>query len=376
MSRDPDKLGGQRNVGVPAVDMIASAHERATRRMAAVQRTPVGKRIVNVIRNLAWVVPLTVLVWLYAEREQIDRQRGLTVPIKVTTERTDRVVSIVRPEDRTVMIDIEGTRARIEQARQEIAATQGLDLVIPANTPVGTQVPVPLLEAIATSPVFASRGIVVTACNPSTFVLNVDEVVSNVELRPTVSKEVAARLAGPIEFDPPVVRATGPRGVLMSASKPEVVADITEQMIPKVPGVHSLPNVSVRLAKPNDEVKLAPVTVTATVRVRSSTVTYVHNAVPIFVLAPPALLEKYRVVFPGGNAFIPRITLIGPEDQINRIKSNEFIPTAVLQIRPEDARERLPRAPYMYILPPDVSVSEEDLKKTIAFELEERSRAE
>lgn len=375
MSRDAGKLDKERGhtVIIPGVDVIASAHQRATRRMAAVEKTPWGKKLLNVVRNLTWVVPLTILVWLYAEREQIDPQRGIVIPISVTTERTDRVATIVRPEERTVTIDILGTRARIEQARQELAAMQGLQLVIPATTPTGTQVPVPILEPINTSPVFASRGIVVTSCTPATFVLQVEDIVSNVELRPKILPTIASSLDGPIEFDPPIIRATGPRSAL---TEPELIAEITDQMIPKVPGTHSISGVALRLAQPNDNVRLTPATVSATLRVRSSTVTYTHNAVPVFVLASPAVLEKYRVVFPGGNAFIPRITMVGPEDQINRIKANEFIPTAVLQIRPEDARERLPRAPYDYILPPGVKVVDEDLKKTIAFELEERPRME
>ncbi len=374
--QNPGAKGDGKGSVIPGVDALANAQQRASRRMTAVQRTPMGRRILGVIRNLAWVVPLTVLVWLYAEREQVDRQRGITIPVTVLCERTDRLASVVEPHDRMVSLDIEGTRARIEQARQELKSKQGIQLVVPAATPAGSQVPLPALEAIATLPVFADRGIAVTACTPSSLVLRVDEVVSGIELHPQISPEIARRLEGPVQFDPPVVIASGPKRVLADpASPPELIADITEQMLPKVAGPNTIPAVAVHLKNADPAVKLDVTTVKAHVRLPSSTTTYVLNTVPVFVMGPPALLDKYSVVFPPpGGSFISRVTVVGPEDEINLIKSNEFVPKAVLEIKQEDAREGLPRAPSSYILPPHVVVSEEDRTKTITFKLVERSR--
>ncbi len=374
-SRQHEKRTGAPTL--PGVEVITYAQRQAARSISAVERTPVGRRIINVLRNMIWVVPLTVLVWLYAEREQIAPQQGLSIPITVVSERADRVVEVVRPEDGTVTIDIKGTRARIEQARQELTAKQGIQLVLPASAPVGPQVPMPAMEAIATHRVFADRGIVVTSVSPATLTLNVDELREGMEFRPQVSREVAALLESPPIFDPPVARVSGPRSVLMNREDPaEVIAELTEQMLPKVPGEHVIGGITLRLKNPDPRVRITPSTVSATVHIKASTTRYVLTSVPVFTMGPQAVLDKYHVDFGSKGPFINNVTVVGPEDQINRIKSNEFIPRAVLEIRSEDARSPLPRAPFMYILPDGVEVIEEDLSRTITFELKERLRGE
>src|SRR5690242_1264927 len=37
----------------------------------------------NFAKTMAWVVPLTILIWVYAEREQRDTDPGVTFPIDV-----------------------------------------------------------------------------------------------------------------------------------------------------------------------------------------------------------------------------------------------------------------------------------------------------
>ena len=75
-------------------DVIGAVHQKAKRKIGAVQRKPFGKRLLNVIRNLMWVVPLTILVWLYAEREQLDQAR-VSVPISVVSDRSDHMVTLL-----------------------------------------------------------------------------------------------------------------------------------------------------------------------------------------------------------------------------------------------------------------------------------------
>ena len=48
----------------------------------------------------------------------------------------------------------------------------------------------------------------------------------------------------------------------------------------------------------------------------------------------------------------------------------------LLSAAQNDARERLPRSPSFYVLPPNVTVSDEDKNRTITFELVERPKAE
>jgi hypothetical protein len=355
---------------IPGVEIIATASQRASRKMSAVQRTPFGRRVFDVIRTLIWVVPLTVLVWLYAERETIDEQ-VLSVPVTIQSERADRMVTFASSADRVLSIKIKGTRIRIQQARDELARKQGLQIVVPAKLGLGLQVAMPAMEAINANPVFWQRGITVIACTPGTLSLQVDEVVQAMDFRPEIPQEIASRLDGQAVLDPPTVMLTGPRRALVGAETPvEVVADITVQMLPKVGG--EIPAVPVRLKTPNDQITITPATLKARVKLKSSSISYTIASVPVFVYGPPKLFDQYQV----NLTPLSRVTVVGPQEEIAKISSGDFIPKALLEVTQQDVRERLPRSPSMYVLPPNVTVSDEDKNRTITFELVERTKAE
>ena len=355
---------------IPGVEIIATASKRASQKMTAVQRTPFGRRVFEVIRNLIWVVPLTMLVWLYAERETIDEQ-DLLVPVTIRSDRADRIVTLVSSADRVLQIKIKGTRIRIQQARDELARKQGLQIVAPAQLELGPLVPVPIMQPLNANPVFWQRGITVTSCTPSILNLQVDEVVQAMDFPPQIPPDVASKLDGPAVLDPPVVALSGPRRALVDTETPvEVVADITPQMLPKVGG--EIPAVPVRLRMPNDRITITPATVKVRVKLKSSLVSYTIPSVPVFVYGPPKLFDQYQVNPPP----LSRVTVIGPQDEINKIISGDFIPKALLEVSQQDVRERLPRLPSMYLLPPNVTVSDEDKNRTITFELVDRTKVE
>ena len=360
---------------LPGVEILATASHRASRKVAAVQRTPVGRKILAVIQNLIWVVPLTMLVWLYAEREQLD-ERSIDVPITVKSDRPDRFVALANASERVSEIDIKGTRSRIEQARQALANRQGLQIVVPAQLDLGPQVPLPAMEAIAADPVFADDGSPCPPARPNTLTApgRRDCVGNRTPPADPPGDRLAPRRPG--RLDPPAVKVSGPKRVLTNPDAPvEVMAEITPQMLPKVAGTQEISAVPIRLKVPNEQVTLTPSAVKARVKLRSSTVSYVINSVPVFTYGPPALFDRYRVSFPNGS-FLSRVTVVGPQDEINRISSGEFMPKAMLEIQQQDARERLPRSPSLYILPPNVTVSDEDKNRTITFELVDRTRTE
>lgn len=363
--------------GLPGVETLTIAHHRAARKMAAVQRTPLGRRALNVVRNLVWVVPLTILVWLYAEREQFDSQR-VTIPITISTERQDRIATIISPMPSNLVVDLKGPRSRIEQARQDLSARQGIQILVPAQTPVGKEVALASQAAIENDPVFLNNGVTVKAPEPQSITVKIDEMHPGLEVRPQVSPDILSRLDAPPTFDPPVVKIVGPRSLVTDAKDPPIVmAEISEQVLPKI-GSADIPTVTLTLKHPNELLKIVPLTLKARVRIKSAIASYTLSSVPVFVMGPPALMEKYRVVFPNGP-FIPRVTFLGPEDQISRIRNNEIIPKAVLEIRQEDATQHLPRSPSSFILPADASevkVSDEDKTRTIDFTLVERTRLE
>src|SRR4051812_4321732 len=49
------------------------------------------EQVLGFFKNLLWVAPLTVLIWVYAERQQLDK-KDLTVPIEVVSSDPGRVI--------------------------------------------------------------------------------------------------------------------------------------------------------------------------------------------------------------------------------------------------------------------------------------------
>lgn len=358
---------------IPGVEIITTASQRASRKMTAVQRTPVGRRIYEVLRNLVWVVPLTVLVWLYAEREQVEPPQRIAFSITVTSGRADRIVTLANPADQVLSIEIEGTKPRIEQVR-ELLSKRGLQIIAPPQLELGPQVPLPTQELLATNPIFTDRGIVVNSPNPAALMLNVDEMHPGIEIRPTIPQDVASRLEGVAELTPPTVMVSGPKRALLNPAAPiEVIADLT---VPQVPGTREIPAVPLHVKAPNDRLFIVtPNTVKAKVTLKSSSVRYTINSVAVFPFGPPDLLNRYNVNFPNGS-FLSRVTVVGPQEEINKISSGDFMPRALVEVTSQDVRDPLPKSPSLYILPEHVTVSDEDKNRTITFKLVDPTQAE
>src|SRR5881392_2688309 len=61
------------------------------------------------LKTLAWVTPLTILIWVYAEREQVT-SRPVTIPIAVKSVDPNRIVRL-RSGDESVSAQISGPNA-------------------------------------------------------------------------------------------------------------------------------------------------------------------------------------------------------------------------------------------------------------------------
>src|ERR671922_2924546 len=59
---------------------------------------------IGALKTFLWVAPLTALIWIYAEREQIDRAQDVRVPIKLVSKSTDRIITIKEPTDRMISL--------------------------------------------------------------------------------------------------------------------------------------------------------------------------------------------------------------------------------------------------------------------------------
>src|SRR5947209_11284253 len=54
-------------------------------------------------KTFLWVAPLTALIWIYAEREQLDKTEA-TVKVKLVSRFSDRLVTTRDPPERKVSL--------------------------------------------------------------------------------------------------------------------------------------------------------------------------------------------------------------------------------------------------------------------------------
>src|SRR4051794_11166045 len=54
--------------------------------------------VISNLKTLAYVIPLTLLIWIYAEREQVATTKDVAVPFELQSVDPDRVVTT--PQDR------------------------------------------------------------------------------------------------------------------------------------------------------------------------------------------------------------------------------------------------------------------------------------
>jgi len=336
------------------------------------------ENLIGAFTTLAWVVPLSVLIWVWAEREQLYRtENPIAIPIEVTTSDPKRVVTLVRPQEKMIMVDLEGARSNVEVAKGAFGRSGGpsaLDIIVDPKLTPGQTHDLSWQYSVANNPVFLQNRVRVTNCQPPILTVYVD-VFEEVEL-PVVPPATVTNLIAPPIFEPAKVKLRAPREAIRRAGGAlSVEADLSNFAELKAPGVHELPAVRVQVPGLSGEhVTITPSTVKATLEVKQSDVSFTIPSVALFALMPSNLQKQYRVDCPDN---ITNVTVVGPPAQIELLKREDFTPKprAALDV----SRDDLPvgtvrtRTLRFYDLPEGVRVSAEDARRTVDFKLVERA---
>ena len=72
------------------------------------------------MKTAAWVVPLTILIWVYAEQEQPTEGNEQVVLIRVRNDDSNRVVTVMNPHDLNPIITMKGPRTSIQKVKREL----------------------------------------------------------------------------------------------------------------------------------------------------------------------------------------------------------------------------------------------------------------
>src|SRR2546428_2295804 len=202
-------------------------------------------QLISGLRSLVWVAPLTVLIWIYAEREQVNRQT-VRIQEEVRSCAPGQVAPLADSRGGTVSATIRGPKARVGQAVEALQAGVPVQIFIGGGRQPGDHdVEIPAL--IERDPRLRDNGLSVIACEPKLLRVRVDtlqEEVVDVKLAP----DVARLLNGPALFDQPKVRMSTPSAALQQAPRGSVYAeaDLPQEM--RSPGRHGPTSVRIKVA--------------------------------------------------------------------------------------------------------------------------------
>ena len=288
-------------------------------RFAAWQRwarhTFTREKVLDNLKLFLWVAPLTVLIWVYAEREQSNSDYPVDdVTIKLVNNDPSRFVAFAGATDQRVNLTLSGPQSNLENVEKELAA-YGISIDLGnALGPGNGQRSVNVVNRIQDDPRLREAGVSVVSSQPTELAINVDAMRSEqlyVKVPPTVTNLDMSKT----HFDPKQVLISGPESAFKEAKSLAVYAALIGSPALNTPGAQDVSDVPLKMdLAEGSQISISPSTVKAHLEVLSSDITREIASVPIVVTAPPKVLQAYYVdVQP---ASIANVWITGPPDQV------------------------------------------------------------
>ena len=336
--------------------MLGRAREELHHLRLWFRRTFTREHVVSNLKTLMWVAPLTVLIWVYAEREQTAREEDVPVQLDIRSEDPSRVVT--GETDAVVYVNLRGPRSRLEMVKSKLS--QPVPISIERTAALGAQ-ELRLQLLVPNASLFRDNGVEVSNVRPSSVSIYVDQEIER-EIDVTLRDEDQEFITSAV-FTPRSVKVRGPEQVFQSAGGVKVYADLSAFLgtrgAERQAGQHE-GRVPLELSVDNDLVKLSHTTVEAVVEVRQGDIEGEIKSVPVWWGGPPNITNEYAVE---ADEFIKNVKVVGPADEIARLESGTATPPpiAVLWIGREDLPSGTDRQkPLEWKMPPGVRVKDEN----------------
>lgn len=307
-----------------------------TRKIPYARKLPVGakrEKVLDVVKTLIWVIPLTILIWVYAEREQNVDLKSVTIPVRVQINNSGKVITL---RDSAITATVTGPHTNVTEFLRGIERMDQPPLVhtIDPATPAGDiQVPAAVLND---DPRLVRNGITLSDINPKSLLATVDDLVTE-ELPVRVPMKVAS-LEGEPRFTPDTVNVTAPRLLfeeakrLQKSDKPYLTVDLTKLGELRDPGTHdvSVPLMAGVLAGAHVKVSAPDVngspSVSAHFTVRQTLSTIHVRNVSIWPAGPSQWLRTHDVEIVGSNTF-EEVILEGAPEKIRQLGNESADPS-------------------------------------------------
>jgi len=308
-----------------------------------------------------------VLIWIYAEREQVDRASA-QFQIEVRSGAPGQVAHLADSRGGTVMATIRGPKAKVSQAVEALQAGLPVQVFVGAGRQPGFHdIELPsLLERDA-----RLSGLSVIGCEPRMIRVEVDTLrteLLDVKVRP----ELLPLLNGPPLFDPPRVSVSAPASAFEKA--PKGAAHVETDLPPdlRTPGRHGPISVRITVAGlGGPDVSPRQSSVMATFDVRDADERTELKSVPVRMLITQEIADAYRVTY--APKFDPNVTVYGSPDAIRQLKNGELPvkPEANFSVTSADVLAGKVTRKLDYVLPEGIRMLDKD-RKEVTFTITPR----
>lgn len=325
------------------------------------------ERFAELGRTLLWVAPLTLLIWVWAQDQQIETATQQNVPLHLS--HTDNEQVLLRlvgndaiPLDRITLssVTFQGPRVGLTEVVTRLRENGDAPLLdIKLDLAPVDRVAIDIRTQLNELAVLRDAGVSVVDVTPAQVYLRV-EPLEEMTAEIIVDPDTPYALAGRALFEPPTVTLQGPASAIQRLrdqaaddTGPTVIADLPED----VPVAESMVrNVPLRLPSDAPNLSLSPSSVRATfTRAAEVPVRTILQRVVVRESTPAAMSGQYLVEIE--PTVINNVTIEGPPDVISRIQRGEVPVEAVLVLDRDDQEIREPTRRRLEItLPPNATL--------------------
>ena len=315
------------------------------------------------IRHGVTITVVAVLVWLFAEAQSVS-ERTLDLRVRISTPTgSSWVIQTIDPAwSGVTTVRVQGARVAVDDAVRLL--TEGVDLMIggpAAPAQRGRQV-IDLREALLQNPPLDRAGVTIASVEPRTVEIEIDELVriDDVPVRPLLP---GVATVGEISAEPPTVTITAPSRaesrigatLLETGVQARLPLSVLSSLPEGGPQEHEARIVLPDALSATPGASVDPATVTLTFTVRSTTERITQASVPIWPQTPPTEINRWDIeVTP---VVLRDVSLVGPSDVIQRIRSGDLRVIATLRLSSDELEQRITsKAPEIIGLPDTVAV--------------------
>jgi hypothetical protein len=325
---------------------------------------------ISSVKSLLWVVPLTVLIWVYAEREQVTTLYNVSINVAPPPSSKSLLVRFAAGTPHMIHAEIHGPQSSVDDVKELLEANT-IPLDLDRDRTPGDHL-INIANELNKDPRIIAKGVEIRNCSPADVIVTLEPITPvTVDVKP---RPEDARGLPQLVFVPDKVTVFLPESELKKARDEnrlyvypnlKAYSDVLAQS-----GEHSQKDVAVGPAfdDPLNAVSLTPPTVEMRFNRSSSEDTYDMPTMVVF--AAEAHVPRADEVKPEFTTQIEHVGIIGPKDLVEAVRNGTIRPNAAFNV---DYSGNEHEAHLYYDLPKGLRVADKDANRTIPYKLVPRT---